>query len=616
MSKKKKQREQQQNQEEAKAEANSATSNHKNHIEMTEKRIEFTNPSKTMSAPVDARTEPSGGHFRCPECRGEEHVPNPIRWEHMNGRTNTLEDRERQRIRVEEENRRRTGPPQRIMGREAMNAHLVGNSLDLEGQNRQDLVHCGSCHRTYRSNQMDQNTRQGRLPPKGNSGMHGFQQQRNWERNSFYSDFDIQNLKRETRNVTFALESPRKVQGEDGESEGTSSPRQQDRSNKLQANKQIKVKLNLNPLRKSKVHPKSDKGSPRKSKDKSESKKHRKKSKEEKKEKNTNEKETVAQIAPQNPMAHMQGFLGAQFRGGGMLLGNRSNLLGSSGPQLLSSGLPFQAGNVMGKPMFPTPNPMGSNINMSGPSMGPGGTSTMGLMNSSTLSLADAIQPAQANLGAASLLASPNSQQANIMQASPTALPANANRFQSNVVALQPNANLSQANPTMPQGNTAGQANSSTKQASPTTVSANVTSQTSSAAKQASPTTLSANSSSQNLQALATLAPPSSATPSGTQSESKSPKSSPRGQPKSAQETVPQSNDKTIKVTNPVTSETPASPRKGSQTPIVTESSQTVAPQNTPVATMVKNMSSASLSESTLGEALSVVTKPDLPTGG
>ncbi|KAJ0011931.1 hypothetical protein NQD34_012906 [Periophthalmus magnuspinnatus] len=514
------------------------------------------------------------------------------------------------------------------MEREAMNRHFVGNNVDIEGQNRQDLLHCGSCHRTYRPNQMDHNTRQTRYPPRGNSAMYGFHQQRPSDsgRNIFYSDFDLRNLKRETRNVTFALDSPKRSQGDDGESEETTSPRgkdgRQDRRSKLQANRPIKVKLNLNPLRKSKVHPKKkadEKGSPRKNKDKSGNKEGRKKSKKSKdkeikpSEQNTGD-ETVAQMTPLNPMAHMQGFLGAQFRGGGMLLGNRStNLLGSSGPQLPTSSLPFQAGNLMaqGKPMFPT-SPMGSNLNLSGPSMGPGGTPTMAFMNSSNLSLANAIQPHQTNLSIASLQASPATLQANATQGSPTTLQANASTFQSSVVVQQPNANLLQANPTMSQGNTVVQGSSGTKQASSTILPANATSQASSTAKQTSPT-LSANSSSQNLQALATLAPPPSSATSGAQSGSKSsPKSSPRGKSKNVQETVPQSSNKT----NTGTLETPTSPRKESERPIMTGDSQNVAPLNTPAATMVKNMSNTSLTESVHGGAMHNVTQAELPTGG
>ncbi|XP_072297023.1 uncharacterized protein lrrc53 [Eucyclogobius newberryi] len=638
----KKKKLEEQNQEEVKEQASSTMSNHnRNHIDMAEKRKDFINGNETMDGPVGPRTEGNGGHFHCPECRGEAHAPNPVRWERMNGRVDTLEDRERQGTRVEED-RRRTGPQQRIMGREAMNKHLVGNNLDIEGQNRQDVLHCGSCHRTYRPNQMDHNARQARLPPRGNSPMYGFQQQRPSDsgRNNFYTDFDLRSMKRETRNVTFVLDSPRRGQGEDGQSEETTSPRGKEggESGKLQSDRQIKVKLNLNPLRKSKVHPKKkgdEKGSPRKSTDKSsdkESKRDRrkaKKSKDEKKEKKSREQETtqetVAQIAPQNPMAHMQGLLGPQFRGGSMLLGNRAtNLLGVAGPQLPTSGpFPFQAANLMaqGKPMFPTTNPLGSSMNMSGPSMSPGGAPTMGLMNNPNLSLANVIQPNQANVNTASLLASPATRQVNITQASSTTLPASANTFQSSV-ALQPNTNLRQDNPTMSQGNVENKemvkATNSTKQASTSTLSANVTSEASSAAKQTSPTTLSANSSSQNLQALATLAPPSSAAPSGPPPDSKSsPKNSPRGQPKSAQEEpVLQSNKKTNPATNPVTLEIPTSPRKGSQTPIVTDSSQMVVPQNTPAATMVKNMSTASLTESIHGEAMGVVTQAELPTGG
>ncbi|CAL9689178.1 unnamed protein product [Knipowitschia caucasica] len=601
-SKKKKQRTQL-NREDIKEEASSTvTPQNRNHIDVAEKRKVFPNGNETMGAPVAPRTEGHWGQFHCPECRGEEHGPNPVRWERMNGRVETVEDR------------RRTGPQQRIMGREAVNKHSGGNnSLDIEGQNRPDQLHCGSCHRTFRPNQTDQNTRQARFPPREN-----VQQPRDWGRSNFYSDLDLRNMKKETRNVSFSLDSPRRGQGEDRESEQTTSPRGKERHPDGRANRQIKVKLNLNPLRKSKVHPKKkgdEKSSSRKSKDKTENKDRRKskKLKEEKKEKKKKPseeepvQEVVAQIAPSNPMAHMQGFLGAQFRGGGMLLGNRTNnLLPSSGPQLPMGSLPFQAGNLtaQGKPMFPMANAIGSNINLSGPSMGPGGTPIMGLMNSPNLSLSNAIPTNQANPSTLSLQASSTALPASFTQSSPTVLAASSNTFQSN-------ANQLQANQTISKGNTVGHSNNSVTQATTATMSGNVTSQASATAKHTSPSTLTANSSSQNLQALNTLAPPSSTTPSGAQSEPKSsPKASPRGQPISVQEPVPQNTAKT----NQVTSET--SPRKGSQTPTVADGGHAVIPQNTPAATVVKNMSNASLTESMHEEALAAVTQAELPIAG
>ncbi|XP_030016438.1 uncharacterized protein lrrc53 [Sphaeramia orbicularis] len=262
---------------------------------------------------VDTRLEHFGGQYRCPECREEEPRPNPIRWSRMNGGIELMEERRRMRTMMEEE-RRRPGPQQGMLGRPGTRGNsnynydprreafsqrsetLVGYktvkeldsySSDVEGKNRgNEAFHCESCHRTYRS---DQNTKQGGFHSSmRDSGLvDGFPYQNRLSdrgRNINYNEGEMirnSGLKREIRNVKFDLERTDqggRIQQEDRKEEEAKSPRDKDRrgerkhKTKVQSSRLLKVKLNLNPLRKSKVHPKrkseQGKGSPKRSKEK------------------------------------------------------------------------------------------------------------------------------------------------------------------------------------------------------------------------------------------------------------------------------------------------------------------------------------------------------------
>lgn len=150
----------QKSQEEVKEEGSSTMSNHnRNHNDIVERRKDFMNYNGARDAHLRRRPEENESHFRCPECRVEE----PIRWERMNGRIETLEDREKQRMRIEED-RRTNGLQQRNVAWDSLSKQLVSNSMNMEGKSRQELLHCGSCHRTYRPNQIEQD-RQGRAHP-------------------------------------------------------------------------------------------------------------------------------------------------------------------------------------------------------------------------------------------------------------------------------------------------------------------------------------------------------------------------------------------------------------------------------------------------------------------
>ncbi|XP_035526841.1 uncharacterized protein LOC118334872 [Morone saxatilis] len=276
-----------------------------------------------------SRAEENSRHFRCPDCSTEGQRgmgPNPMRWNNrINGGMEVEEEIERRQVKMmTEEERRRNGTQQGIiLSRDIPNKLLShGNTnssshprketfsqrqetlpvyremaesyrTDMEGQRNRghENLHCESCHRTYRP--PEQNTRQGKIHTiMGDTEIlfNGFPSQyRHIDRgrNANHNQFDIvknTELRRETRNVTFDLkklktQEHRNSQADDKEEERTSRDKDSGRVRRHKANGQssrlLKVKLNLNPLRKSKVHPKrktehghSEKSSPKESKDK------------------------------------------------------------------------------------------------------------------------------------------------------------------------------------------------------------------------------------------------------------------------------------------------------------------------------------------------------------
>ncbi|TKS80376.1 hypothetical protein D9C73_013391 [Collichthys lucidus] len=247
-----------------------------------------------------------------------------MRWNNrMIGGMEAEEEMEKRRVRmVAEEERRRLGNQQGILTRDIPNKFLShGNTnsfshprkeafsdqirsetlasyrengesyrTDIEGKNRgQESLHCSSCHSTYRP--PEQNMRQGRnhTNMRDSPLFEGIPSQyRQIDRggNVNHDQFDMMKnteLKRETRNVTFDLERSRTLEGnshsndkrEDDERTSRDKERLRRHKAKVQSSRLLKVKLNLNPLRKSKVHPKrkaeqghSEKKSPKKSRDK------------------------------------------------------------------------------------------------------------------------------------------------------------------------------------------------------------------------------------------------------------------------------------------------------------------------------------------------------------
>ncbi|XP_071347994.1 uncharacterized protein [Trachinotus anak] len=274
-----------------------------------------------------SRADEDSSHFRCPDCttKGQRGMGlNPMRWNNrINREMEAEEEREKRRMRMmTEEERRKPGIQQGILSRDAPNKflslgnsnssphpqrgtfretletlsayktgrHMDSNRADVEGiSSRHETLHCENCHRTYRppeqtvrSGRIHTNTRDSALfdnvPPQHRLIDMG--------RNINHNQFDmmkITELRRESRNVKFDLDCLRTLEQRDihsedkrEEKERTSRDKEKGRKRrhkvKIQSGRQLKVKLNLSPLRKSKVHPKrmghSDKSSSKKSKEK------------------------------------------------------------------------------------------------------------------------------------------------------------------------------------------------------------------------------------------------------------------------------------------------------------------------------------------------------------
>lgn len=314
-----------------------------NHLDVEEKRrdlfFQARQPWDSEAMTADARIDSHDSLFRsraendicfrCSDCSSEGPRVNTMKWDNrMRGGMEAEEDRERRRVRMMmEEERRKPGNQQDILGRDIPNRFVsLGNSnssshplrerfihrpetlaaykansetgesyrADLEVKNRgYETSRCESCHRTYRPS--EQNMRQGRVHTnlRDSAPSHVFPPQHRLSdrgRTIDCNQFDLKNKhsRRETRNVTFNLESSKtwkeernSNKGKDWTDEAVRTSRDRKRGierkqeAKVQSHRSSKVKPNMNPLRKSKIHPKRkaeqgnlDKISSKKSKDK------------------------------------------------------------------------------------------------------------------------------------------------------------------------------------------------------------------------------------------------------------------------------------------------------------------------------------------------------------
>lgn len=253
----------------------------------------------TYGRQVRSRVDENSSDFCCLDCSTDSQrgmQPNLMRWNNrMNAGVEAEEELEKRKVRMTVDDGRTLGTRQGILvrdfpakllsrGNTNPSSHQwketfsqrpatlaayreMGDSYrtDMDGKGNGHL-HCKSCHRTYRSQGRIHNARESAL-------LNGFPPQHRQVGMAMYlnpSQFDVMKnteMRRETRSVTFDLE--------EGNGPGRERGRKQThKSAKAQSSRLVKVKLNLNPVRRGKVHPKrrtehghSDKSSPKRSKD-------------------------------------------------------------------------------------------------------------------------------------------------------------------------------------------------------------------------------------------------------------------------------------------------------------------------------------------------------------
>lgn len=232
------------------------------------------------NGPFRLRTDDNGGCFQCPHCKADGQISNLMKRDNwMNGGVRVEEDQERRRARMatDEERRRQAAqqqnlnrdvpkfyshnntnsfPPPMKESTEPWPSHRTDRNMDrhrsdMELKSRgHEMLHCKNCRRTYRS--PEQNGIQDTITSKDPTALNGR------GRNSPFEQRKHADFKREMRNVKFDLQSLRSSHGKESQEEAA-NPRDKEKENerrhKAQSGHALKVKLNLNPLRKSKIHP-------------------------------------------------------------------------------------------------------------------------------------------------------------------------------------------------------------------------------------------------------------------------------------------------------------------------------------------------------------------------
>lgn len=257
-----------------------------------------------------SKGEETDGCFQCPKCSDGGQAgtrPNQMRWSNSGMVSLDSErDAEKKRAKVLAElERNGLGRPHsglnlahsdKFLSHDAINSHLwqgVGQTPEslkahrgeaevyttVMENKRQKTLHCRSCNRTYR-------------PPEGTyfdvrdpvlfsrfpSQYEGYDKLVNNKSVNPNRSEPMRNseFRREARNVTFDLKrSTLELKGDrDGDMNEEGEEEMRQGKSKVQPGRAVKVKLNLNPLKKSKVHPRrrsdqghSERGSPKKGRD-------------------------------------------------------------------------------------------------------------------------------------------------------------------------------------------------------------------------------------------------------------------------------------------------------------------------------------------------------------
>ncbi|XP_032422368.1 leucine-rich repeat-containing protein 53 [Xiphophorus hellerii] len=231
-----------------------------------------------------SRAEENGSNVHCPHCNTNGKMPDQMRkgkWLNGGPEAGDVQERRKLRMMVEEERRRGVIQQQNYSWNVSNKVppHIADSSFHLlretsdnlppykadgdMGNHRTDdesksrryeTSHCRNCHRTFRP---EENMTH-RMPHSNQMDIYDFNGK---VRREPFRKMNTE-LKRETKNVKFDLTRSRTNRGEESleeEEQEEATPRgnekSSDRRHKVQSSRLMKVKLNLNPLRKSKVHP-------------------------------------------------------------------------------------------------------------------------------------------------------------------------------------------------------------------------------------------------------------------------------------------------------------------------------------------------------------------------
>lgn len=227
------------------------------------------------------RADENGSNVLCLHCISKGKMSNQMRkgkW--VNRGTDTEDEQERRKLRMMEEESEIVAIQQQHFSWDISNkfpSHNTNSSFNLLRETSDNLppyktdsdrdnyrtddgskarsyetLHCRNCHRAYRTSEQSMAHRTTHANHKDSFAF-------NSKVRREPSRIINQDLKRESRNVKFDLDSLRTNQGRESLEE-VATPRGNEKSSKgrhkEQSSRLLKVKLNLNPLRKSKVHPK------------------------------------------------------------------------------------------------------------------------------------------------------------------------------------------------------------------------------------------------------------------------------------------------------------------------------------------------------------------------
>lgn len=287
----------------------SSTANHRvNHLDVREMRRDvFLQENSRQQWNKDAvtldtwaneprdqfrfRTDENGGCFSCADCSSDAPQLNPMRRENrMNGGIEAEVDRERRKIRrIPDEEGKRTEVQHRILNRDTPNKFVFQENTNSSSYPQSEAFNQRAEILPARKNGRNVNNHRthAEVKIKGYESLRceSCQYRLNESGRNAHNHSDMMKnteLRKVIRNVSFDLQSSRTLeegnsQIEDKREEDVirDKRKRREKRQKVQSSRLVKVKLNLNPLRKSKVHPRKkneqgplEKSSSKKSKEK------------------------------------------------------------------------------------------------------------------------------------------------------------------------------------------------------------------------------------------------------------------------------------------------------------------------------------------------------------